>query len=240
MFDNQITALATILRDTDIHKYAGDAFWNIIKAVALGDIDALLESATETKNLLFHAPTVLFWDKMSRYMFGTFKNYGDQVKLAEKFYDDNVKYKKFVKKQIHLINELNDDMKIDYYAQLTRCFLLNEMEPALYYKLARFLVICTPEELEYIASFNCNGKTKLSAMVSSLYQYGLFDQAENYSGSVDYVLSGFAKALKVDCLNYDEGCCSDDRILYYSQITPLGIPEPMSWGDIDKIVNDNN
>ena len=30
---------------------------------------------------------------------------------------DNGDYAKFVKKQIHLINEINDDKKVDYFAQ---------------------------------------------------------------------------------------------------------------------------
>ena len=38
MFENQIATLTTILKDKDIHNYMGDTFWNIIKAVSLGDI----------------------------------------------------------------------------------------------------------------------------------------------------------------------------------------------------------
>ena len=63
MFEKQVTALTAILKDTDIQSYAGDGFWNIIKAVSLGDAGALLDSANDIKNLVFHAPTVLFWDK---------------------------------------------------------------------------------------------------------------------------------------------------------------------------------
>ena len=47
--------------------------------------------------------------------------------------------------------------KVDYFAQLTRCYLLTEMDNALYYKLAKFLILCTPEGLDYIAS---SGKLK--------------------------------------------------------------------------------
>ena len=74
--------------------------------------------------------------------------------LAEKFNRRNKDYNDFVKRQIHLINEINDDKKVDYFAQLTRCYLLYEMEDALFYKLARFITLCTPEELEYIDSFD--------------------------------------------------------------------------------------
>lgn len=239
MFENQVTALTTILKDNDIQEYAGDAFWNIIKAVSLGDVGALLDTASDVKNLLFHAPTVLFWDKMQRYMFGTFRNYVEQVKMAGKFNYDNGDYEKFVKKQIHLINEINDDKKVDYFAQLTRCYLLTEMEDALFYKLARFLTLCTPEELDYISSFGYEETTVLTAMVSSLYQYGLFDQQEKEYGGVDYTLSGFAKALKSNSLNFDEGTAGRARILSYEQIAPLSISEPMTFEDLDEVFSKN-
>lgn len=88
---------------------------------------------------------------MQRYFFGTFRDYSEQVKMSVEFTEDNSEYEAFVKKQIHLINEMNDDRKIDYFAMLTRCLLLNDMKYDLYYKLARFINICTSEELEYSA-----------------------------------------------------------------------------------------
>ena len=51
---------------------------------------------------------------------GTFRNYAEQVKMAGKFNEENMDYEKFVKRQIHLINEINDDKKVDYFAQVAR------------------------------------------------------------------------------------------------------------------------
>lgn len=171
MIEKQIEALTTILKDQDIHKYAGDAFLDIIKAVSLGDVGALFDSSVDIKNLLFHTPTILFWDKMQRYMFGTL-----------------------------------------------------------------FLVMCTPEELDYIASFGYEEATNLTVMVSSLYQYGLFEQQEKQHGGANYVLSGFAKALKYNSLNFNEGISGNNRIVSYSQIAPLSIAEPMTWEDMDNVL----
>ena len=92
------------------------------------------------------------------------------------------------------------------------------MEDALYYKLARFINICTPEELEYIKAFDFNRKSKLNVIISSLYQYGLFDQIEKEHGGVDYELSSFAKALKSNSLNFSEELNGTTRILSYNQI----------------------
>ncbi len=235
MFEKQVSTLTTIWKDTNIQEYAGDAFWNIIKAVSLGDLEALKDTALDVKNIIFHTPTVLFWDKMQKYMFGIFRDFNEQVKMAAKFNADNEEYKKFVKKQLHLINEMKDDKKVDYFAQLTRCYLLTEMKDDLYYKLARFLVMCTPEELDYIASFGYDKKTKLTVMVSMLYQYGLFDQQEKEHGGVDYVLSGFAKALKCNSLNFDEGMNGKIRMLSYEQLEPINIPEPALWEEIENM-----
>ena len=240
MLEKQINTLTTILRDKDIRNYSGDLFFNIIKAVALGDVGALLDVADDVKNIIFHTPTILFWDKMQRYLFGTFKSFDDQVKMSEKFTKNNTSYESFVKKQINLVNEMNDDKKIDYFASLTRCFLLNEMENDLYYKLTRFINLCTSDELDYIKNFDNNSKSKINAVISSLYQYGLFEQSEVDRNGADYILSGFAKALKENCLNYDEGLNNRERILSYDQIPPLNIAEPISTEEIDKMFSLNN
>ncbi len=228
MLKNQITSLTNFLRDEDLQQYTGDAFWSVIKVVTFADKGALVDVSLDIKNILFHIPTMLFWDKMKRYMFGTFKNFREQTKLASKFDCDNNGYQKFVKKQIHLINEINDDKKIDYFAQLTRSFLLTDMEEALFHKLSKFLTLCTPEELDFIASFGYEGKTELSAIVSSLYQYGLFEHRVK-NGGVDYVLSGFAKALKINCLNYYDESSGRERAISYKEIPPLNITEPTTW-----------
>ena len=45
-------------------------------------------------------------------MFGTFRDYAEQVKMAGKFSGDNKDYDRFLKRQIHLINESGDDKKL--------------------------------------------------------------------------------------------------------------------------------
>lgn len=50
--------------------------------------------------------------KMQRHMFGTFRDYVEQVKMAGKFSEDNKDCERFVKRQIHLINEIDDDKKL--------------------------------------------------------------------------------------------------------------------------------
>lgn len=238
MLDNQLSTFSALVQDEDLQNYTGDAFLNFIKAVAFCDVGSGVKTLDDVRKILFHIPTVLFWDKMKRYLYGTFKSYEDQLKLAAKFHDDNPKYKQFVKRQIHLINELDDDEKVDYFAQLTRSFLMTELEESLFFKLTKYLNICTPYELAFLKSINYNYSSQNNVVISSLYQYGLFIQKNYDNDDVKYVLSDFAKALKQNCLNFDDGVGSMPRLLSYSQIAPLEIMEPLSFEDLERVTKD--
>lgn len=229
MLDNQLTTFSALIHDEDLQKYAGDAFLDFIKAVAFGNVDARIKTVDDVRKILFHIPTVLFWDKMKRYLYGSFKNFEDQLKLAAKFHDDNSKYKQFVKRQIHLINEFDDDEKVDYFAQLTRSFLITGLEESLFFKLTKFLNICTPYELDFLRTVGYDYSSSNNVVISSLYQFGLFVQKTDDGDDVRYVLSDFAKALKQNCLNFDDGIQNVPRLLSYNQITPLEIIEPLSF-----------
>lgn len=235
MLNEQIDSLRAILSDKDLQHYAGDCFWNLIQMVTFSDPFAGIAAGKNIKELIFHIPTILFWDKMKRYLSGTFSCFDDQAKMTEKFNKDSNKYNDFVKKQIHLINEIDDDKKVDYFASLTRCFLLTAMDETLFFKLSKFLITCTPEELQFIADIDFEYCGKNSAIISSLYQYGLFTQAEDQSGAI-YILSDFGKALKQNSLNFDTDLSHIKRIVSYEEITPLNIAEPMTKEDMDTIL----
>lgn len=236
MLDKQFEEIAILLESEDLKKYSGDAFWDFIQAIVSKDPFLGISSMENIKNLICHMPTVIFWDKMRRFLFGTYKNFSEQVTMAEKFNRDNDKYREFIKKLIYLINEMDEDVKVDYYASLTRCLLLQGIENHLYFRLAKFLVQCTSYELEFIK--NCNDDIKLenTAMVSILYQYGLFEQKENNDAAKKvYSLSSFGKALKSCCLNFEED--SRQNYFSYNLLEPLDITETATDDDIDQIIN---
>lgn len=237
MLDNQIQTLTRILRDEDIQNYAGEGFWNLIQAVVMSDPFAGISSIKNIRDLIFHLPTVLFWDKMKRYLLGTFHDYESQVKMAQKFNNDNTQYAAFVKRQIHTIQSIDDDLKIDFYAALTRCFLLTDMDQTLFFKLSKFITSCTVEELQFLQGLPYDYFADNSAMISMLYQSGLFMHDEKPDGSEEtcYVLSDFAKALKENCLNFDDERYVSDRLTHYHQLAPLNIAEFASKADMDEI-----
>lgn len=234
MFDEQLNELAAIVKNNDLKEYAGDAFWNFIQAVVSKDPASGMSVAKDVKQIVFHMPTVIFWNKMERFLNKTYEKYDDQVKMASRFNGDNEKYVEFVKKQIYLIDKLDDEMKVDCFAMLTRCLLLQEMEISLYFKLAQIINQCTPFELEYIREMGIDQKQKNSAMISSLYQYGLVEQNSNET-EVYYLFSGFGKALKANCLNYgDDTKCKVFKT--YNEVSPLAISEPALRGDINTLI----
>lgn len=238
MLDNQIKALTTIIKDKDLQGYAGDSFLNLIQAVITQDPFSGVEAAKAVKELAFHTPTVLFWDKMKRFLLGTFHSYEDQIKMAQKFNDDNENYAAFVKRQIHLINALDDDTKVDYFAALTRSFLITGLDRELYFKLCKFLSTCTLEELLFIKKCPYDLTSNNTAMISSLFQYGLFTSDDDCeTGETYYFPSDFAKALKQHSLNYEDGLRGQTRLCAYGQLAPLNLPESTPNAEIDKMLN---
>lgn len=239
MQDNQVKALTAIMKDKDLQEYAGDGIWNLVQAVVTQDPFSKMEVAKNIKELIFHMPTVLFWDKMQRYLLGTFHNYEDQIKMAQKFSEDNEAYVAFVKRQIHLIDALDDDTKVDYFAALTRSFLITDLDNALYFKLCKFLSTCTLEELVFMEKCPYDFKSSNTAIISSLFQYSLFtSNDDSETGETYYLLSDFAKALKQHSLNYEDGLRGELRLRSYEELAPLNLPESITKAEMDKMLND--
>lgn len=153
--------------------------------------------------------------------------------MATKFNYDNKEYAQFVKKQLNIINDLEDDVKVDYYAALTRCMLLTDLECDLYFKLVQMLRQCTTDELEYIKQCPVDIRAENTAMISILILSGLFCQGGEGNGKATYVLTDLAKALKRCCLNFNDESL---KIPYYSGYNTLdAIPqmEPITTEEID-------
>lgn len=95
MLENQIHALATIIKNKDMRDYFRDGFWELIEAILFQDPEVAAQAGHE--RLIFHIPTVIFWDKMERFLRGTFHSYEDQIKFSAKFHQDNQEYNQYIK-----------------------------------------------------------------------------------------------------------------------------------------------
>lgn len=233
MLENQLQALCAIWRDQELRGLMKDSVFSLMKLVFFKDAGSGADALRSIAQ--FHTPTILYWDKMWRYTNGVFRDSTDQIKLAEKFNPDDPEYKAFVKKQMNLINEMNDDKKIDFFAMLTRSFLYTEMDKQLYSKLARFLAMCTPEELEFLRDMRYDDRIANSMMAYSVYQYGLL--VPEYSGGYEpgFVLSDFGKSLKQNALNFDDGIGNQKRIVSYDAMIPMELNRFASEEDIDRL-----
>lgn len=236
MLEDQINKLAALMKDEDLKKYAGDGFWDLMQAVIFSDPVLAVGAAKNAVEIAVHMPTYLFWYKMKRYLTGTFHCYGDQVRMAAKFNGDNKDYYKFVKRLIHLLDQLDDDQKVDYFAALTRAFLLTDLDNYLFFKLSKYLEMCIPEELEFIRELPYDYRSDNTAMISSLYQYGLFTVQSPTERYANFVLSDYGKALKQNCLNFDERL-NEKRIVTYDDLAPLAIPEAVSNEEVSEMLD---
>lgn len=236
MINNLANSIITILKDESVQKYAIASAVDLAKAVKLQDPGAFVDVAKNMKELVFHVPTVLFWDKMKRFLCGTFLCYEDQLKLAARFDKPcNDEYEKFTKKLISVIDSIVEDEKIDYLANLTRCFLLCGIDKVLYFKLVQLIKNCTVDELEYIRQRDIKTESKNTLMVSVLSLQGLFIQKQDSSGVTWYVLSDIGIQLKECSLNFDEDRPKDIK-KNYEDLEPLPQAEPMSESDLDDII----
>lgn len=239
MLNNQIRALGEIMKNPELHTLMKDGAFNLMKCVLLHDCGSAADAARAAAALVFHTPTMLYWDKMWRYMCGVYREPADNIKMAEKFCDDNPKYEAFVKKQMNMINEFNDDQKIDYFACLTRSYLYTGLQEDLYLKLARFLTECTPGELKFLANTNFSAQLDNTMMTASLYQYGLLMLKEGADGLSKYALSDFGKSLKQNSLNFDEGLSGQTRLSSYEVMSPAALPQHITNADIDRMIEAN-
>ncbi len=229
LIDSKIQTISHILKNEKLQNYAGNSFKKIIKAVMSGDIASLSDTAEDVLGHLLNFPSYIFWDKAQRFLLGTFSDFDIQINFSTKLDKTTLGYEKNVKRVIHLINQIDDDLKIDYFSNLTICFSNTALEGELYYKLAKYLCTCTVYELEFLQSASPKTHFQNNAMISSLYQYGLFSQSSDSRGEIYYELSGMALALKQNCLNFDKGSCGKEEILSYNDVKPINIVEQQTW-----------
>ena len=237
----EIEGIAELLKSKDINEYAIDELPGIIVAAATGTpVDQAMAFVKIGKDIT-NLPTYIFWFKMGRYLKGTFHNIGDQLKLAARFNQEDGEYEKFVERVVYTINQIDVTDKVDFFANLTRAFLLELIDKNLFFKLTKYLLMCTLEELQFIAEHSYSFESfRNTVMISALYQYGLFIQStKENSGDTIYILSDFAKALKQNCLNIEEGIGSVKRLSSYSDMEPLPISESITREEIDDMLVDN-
>ena len=71
----------------------------------------------------------------------------------------------------YLVDEIDEDEKIDYFAMLTRAFLLTTLERDMYFKLAKIITMCTSFELGYLKELPLDFESENNTWISSCLLY---------------------------------------------------------------------
>lgn len=229
-------SITQILKDQDVQKTAKEDLTGLFVAAISGDPVSTAVAGKKVYDDARDLPALIFWDKVNRYFRGTFHSFEDQIKLASRFDKDSKNYERFVKKVILMIDQVEDDEKIDFYANLTTAFYLELVDADVFFKLAKFLLLLTYDELMFIRGCSEDFRSELTVMISSLYQFGLFDQVQIEGNETRYVLSSFALSLKRNCLNFEEGVRGKERLGNYDELKPLMINRPATDAEVDQMI----
>ena len=226
----------SVLKNEDIQKYGGEGIWSLIQTLFTGDVFSGISAGKNIKELIFHIPTANFWGKMQRFLLGTYRNFEEQVKMAEKFTSGNRKYEEFVYMMIETVDKMDSMAKINYFSNLTRMYLLNIVDENLFYKLRQILLTCNHIELSFVEQNGIESKLEYDIMIFSLKSIGLTEQV-NTSNETYYKFTALAGALKTYALSDDN--VSKPPITYIELSAPQDT-ESAKWEDIDNMFNGNN
>lgn len=204
MLKTLINNVIEVVRTKEAEELKKKSIENFIYLM-LGNSTAGKKLALDAVKFAYQIPNLIFFNKMRKFLECS---YGEielekRVKFSGKFLDDD--YKKYVKRQVELINSINDENKIDYLANLTRAVILGFIDVNVYFKLAYIINQTTTEELEYLSE-NINRTIENNVYTFSLQQAGLIQQVVDIgrSGGVCYKYTSFATNLYKFALKFNE------------------------------------
>ena len=228
-----IKNLTEMLKKKPIQKYASDDLKELVASALSNNPFETAAAIKKTISDIAHLPTFLFWNKMERFLRGTFQSFEDQIKMAARFDPTTDDYAKFTVKLVSILNQIDIEEKVDYYANLARAFLLEQIDETLFFKLSKFLLQCTMDELLFLQRIEYTYTSPNNMMVSALFQYGLIEQGETQDGTRMYKLSDFAKALKQNGLNFYSELNGMERIGSFDDMKPPVLPsKAITYNDI--------
>ncbi len=185
MLEKVTNGVAAIINDDSIKEISKKSVFDFANMVVNKDQISLVESIDDTKKLLWQIPNAIFWDKMYRFMIGTYSDYECQIKMCEKFQTDNKKAREFIKRQIQIIEKLDFDCKVIWFSNLTRAFLLELINEQEYFKLSFALRTISTEDIEYIRSLVNLKDVSENSVLNLFYQHSLVNKhTPNTCGSI--------------------------------------------------------
>lgn len=205
MMGKILDTLIEIFKAKETKEFAGKSVENMAKICMTGDIKSTINEAVETGKYIGNIKDVLFWNKIKKWLRNTCDSPDMEAKLSSKFTEDELKYKKYTKRQLQFIAQIDEEEKIDYYANFTRAWLLGCIDSSLYFKMSYLLKVFTLEELEYLKDNYKSGEIMdVNFYIREFSLYGLIDIVETTNlGNSSYKYSDMAKIF-VACGWFDD------------------------------------
>lgn len=173
MLNEFVSNVATVIKDKDIQSLAVEGAENLFIGIATKDTTSFSTVAKDIREIVLSIPNVIFADKMYRFLTKAFSDYEQQVMFASKFEKDAPKYNDTVKKIVQIIDKIDFDEKIDWFANLTRAVCLGCIDVDKYIKLSTVISILTVDDLKALKYYYGKKDEKENPTLSNYYSYGL-------------------------------------------------------------------
>ena len=173
MLNEFINNVATVIKDKDIQSMAVNGAENLFIGFATKDISVIPTVIKDAKEIILSIPNVIFADKMYRFLTKAFSNYEQQVKFATKFEKDNPNYYDTVKKIVQIIDKIDFDEKVDWFANLTRAVSLECIDVDKYIRLSTAVSMLTVDDLKALKYYYGRNNEIENSTLSNYYSYGL-------------------------------------------------------------------
>lgn len=206
MFNGIVNKIVSVLKSQETKEFVNSSTEDIIKAFAFQDAESIVKSGVGTIDYVVSIKDILFWNKVKIWLSNIYDNPDMEVKISSKFAEDNDKYVDYTKRQLQYITEIDEDEKIDYYANLTRAWLIGYIDSSIYFKLVYLLKIFTLEELKYLRDdYNEVEFTTTNFYIKEYERHGIVEIVqETDQGNTVYRYSHLAKVFLVVGLRYGE------------------------------------
>ena len=105
MLERVTNGVTSLIENNKIKDLIGKTTFDLVRIIFSKDPSSYIDFFSDTSKLLWQLPNAIFWDKMYRFLIGTYSDYEYQIKMCQKFQEDTKHYKEFVKKQIQIIDK---------------------------------------------------------------------------------------------------------------------------------------
>ncbi|MBQ2931750.1 MAG: hypothetical protein IJE62_02765 [Clostridia bacterium] len=176
MMKDLISNVGIVIKDKNIQELATENTVNFVYGLLTGDKTVIPSIIKNTSELVYSVPNIIFCDKMYSFLTKAFSDYEMQVKFAARFEKDNARYNETVKKIVQIVEKIDFDEKIDWFANLTRsvCLELIDIEAYLHYSTA--ITMLSVDELKNLKTIY--GQTELpeTPTLSNYFTYSLTER----------------------------------------------------------------